>query len=641
MMHYYLATLLLASAVVAASGEATELGVDNFCTDCDCDFKSGKILCSDLADVSVKQMPESLQWIEIKNASRVTLESGAVQAKKEKFQIHVQDAKYLIFKKRSVSLLYPYSRVEVSAFGIGEVKFDSLCVRGKGGRVNVNINSVQVMEISEKSFDILNSLTVSEVEILNLSPYSLKPNTPRSATDLNVRFENVSLIPMIPTHTFSSSQSIVISGCKIKEIGENAFSGIQFDEIRFSGCNIDRIHSKAFIPFSLVSALSFRHCQITSISESAIQSAITELEISNCKISSLSHNSLDCQVAKVRIDNNVFKTLVAKTFKISSWNDFSLSQNEIQFMDSEALFGIVKPGSGDVNITFNMSRNVIDYANRNALALQLPNNTQLLVEGNLFSRQCDCDIVQWLDFLVGDSPLILNSEVLRNSSFCSTPDYLQDCFVGQTHILIENYLNKICRTVDGIDPEQDCRISPFWSMIEDQIQIDTNKGILLTILLAAIFLSLIVSICTLLRWIVYMIQIRTRVKTTEEWNFTKIEEKQVFATSPDTDHYEKLPLTEEEDIPDKEDDFVSATESLPETRDDETKNSEKKSGPIAARKSATFYDEMIDLLKEKLDDPDNYATVADTKAQGQDAVNLELYENPFDKKENVNITKET
>lgn len=26
----------------------------------------------------------------------------------------------------------------------------------------------------------------------------------------------------------------------------------------------------------------------------------------------------------------------------------------------------------------------------------------------------------------------------------------------------------------------------------------------------------------------------------------------------------------------------------------------------------TFYDEMIDLLKEKLDDPDNYATVADT-----------------------------
>ena len=50
----------------------------------------------------------------------------------------------------------------------------------------------------------------------------------------------------------------------------------------------------------------------------------------------------------------------------------------------------------------------------------------------------------------------------------------------------------------------------------------------------------------------------------------------------------------------------------------------------------TFYDEMIDLLKEKLEDPDNYATVADNSsasaAAGAAAApsrQQELYQDPF------------
>lgn len=41
----------------------------------------------------------------------------------------------------------------------------------------------------------------------------------------------------------------------------------------------------------------------------------------------------------------------------------------------------------------------------------------------------------------------------------------------------------------------------------------------------------------------------------------------------------------------------------------------KENKPVETKPKAqiSFYDEMIDLLKEKLDDPDNYGTVADTR----------------------------
>ena len=43
----------------------------------------------------------------------------------------------------------------------------------------------------------------------------------------------------------------------------------------------------------------------------------------------------------------------------------------------------------------------------------------------------------------------------------------------------------------------------------------------------------------------------------------------------------------------------------------------------------TFHDEMIDLLKEKLDNPDDYTMVADTQGTATSATNQErLYQDP-------------
>jgi hypothetical protein len=86
-------------------------------------------------------------------------------------------------------------------------------------------------------------------------------------------------------------------------------------------------------------------------------------------------------------------------------------------------------------------------------------------------------------------------------------------------------------------------LEELFRALEEQVEIDTTKGILKVILAAAIFMALVVSICTLIRWIIFTLNERSRTLNEEEWNFTKIEER--MGSTPRTgsplDHYERLP----------------------------------------------------------------------------------------------------
>jgi hypothetical protein len=67
--------------------------------------------------------------------------------------------------------------------------------------------------------------------------------------------------------------------------------------------------------------------------------------------------------------------------------------------------------------------------------------------------------------------------------------------------------------------------STAWNNFQEKIEVTTNKGILLILLLFVLASSLIVGILTLLRWIVYTFQMRGKYSSNdEEWNFTKVEE---------------------------------------------------------------------------------------------------------------------
>ena len=639
--------ILTSSGICLSRGEykrAEEVGVTNICSFCRCDFTQGEVLCANVTqDFIIQSIPKSLHSLKLNNVTNIIFRSGALQATKGKFPLNVHSANSLTFESKAISIQHQHANVTVRAKSVNRVQFQTNSVQGKGGEVNLQISDSQEVEISSKAFDILSNVQINNTRRLSLQTSAFKPNAPSLSINLAVTLSNITFVPSLPSNCFGTAKSIHVIDSHVEDLEANAFSGLKFENVRLENDVIDRIHSKAFPQFTLINSLAFVNCSITALNELAIQSAMSEFKLTECVISSMSRRGLDSQVAKVGIKNNEFKTLVNSSFAVSSWNDFTFSGNKIQFMDSNALGAIGEPGLVDVsNVSFAMKSNHLFYANRLALKVSFPEEVKISAEGNRFERQCNCDLDNWLRQLVGDdSSSFYNS--LFNSSLCKVPRHLEECFDDNPSFKasMASYTAKICAAFDSGDVPMvlNCGSSAVWSFLEENIAIHTNRGILLIILSAAIFLSLIVSICTLLRWIVYTLQWRAKIKNEDEWNFTKIEAK--GADSPmESGHYEKLPLTTTDESlqsevienslespqtqdqvhSDRQSFIQSENQSMQKDSNEKTESTSNKQG-----ETATFYDEMIDLLKEKLDDPNNYASVADMRP------NQELYEDPFEK----------
>ena len=211
---------------------------------------------------------------------------------------------------------------------------------------------------------------------------------------------------------------------------------------------------------------------------------------------------------------------------------------------------------------------------------------------------------------------------------------------------------------------QDCSYESPLNIILEQIEVNTNKGILLVVLMFVLTSSLIIGIITLLRWIVYTCQTRKyrRSKNDADWNFTKIEERQNILKENDhviqeeeaieleesspspTQHYESLALTANTEISTSNDTPADPNNIITDNKKNiiiETEESEPLLGVKLPEHASsgkpptqtTFYDEMICLLQEKLEDPDNYATVVDDKENEQQMTNnATLYMDPMNVK---------
>ena len=373
-------------------------------------------------------------------------------------------------------------------------------------------------------------------------------------------------------------------------------------------------------------------------------------------------------------------------------------------MESDCLAGVSGPSGGDAVFTF--SGNNVTYANRDALRLNLSSTAGVLLNltGNLFERECSCEGDRWLRMLCGDFRRLEDepdvSGLLRNGSLCRLRESARRCFDGASHATFTEYHEIMCvvRQQEDFAGDDDdraglsgcgepTRLEELWQVVREQADVGTNKGILKVILAFTLAASLLVSICTLLRWLVYALMERGRPKVDDEWNFTKIEQRRMLVQQNDDcrtptpaggDHYESLPLTKEEDLDGEEeeeeggasvqtsrsdvigekmvaevhssgadDDAGSKSEaascattspgriSAASAKVQEVKKEKEEEEGIGKPPKMTFYDEMIDLLKEKLEDPDNYATVADNSSggPGSGAVSRgqqSLYQDPFE-----------
>ena len=590
-----------------------------------------------------EQITEGIRRMEMRNIKgRIRFKTGSVLVPSgTRIDIIMERVGQMVLEAKAAQITTPSSAIHLNVSNVEKISFQNGAISAENGQFVLNVREAKEVKISGRSFGVLQRASFSNVDLLHLAPSAFKPNSMQWKADLEIEMSQCK-INSLATNCFSSARSIVLRDSKIREIDSGAFSGFQIEKVAFEGCTIDKVQSQAFPEQVVIGKLSFANSTLTSLAEDAIMSGITNLEINFTDIKAMSTGALNTPVAKVHFFGNVFHTLSARALKFQTWNRVTIERNQFKFFEQSALAGISKPAQ-EANNIFTFKDNEILYTNHEALKLEVPAAGVVLdVSRNVFGQECSCEFMDWIDIVVGKQSLDVADlrSAIKNTSFCRVHEYYQQCFRESNKVLVTDYLDKVCFNFAGEEAECLAEKLDIWRIFKDQIEIETNKGILLVILLFAVAFALLLCIYTLLRWIVYTLQVRVRVKNEDEWNFTKIEERreaQQQSPCPTVDHYERLPLTKEEGSmgtqqsnlkeEEKEDHSQRGTASGATA----TSTTKRNSKYLHDQPKLTFYDEMIDLLSSKLEDPDNYATVADSTSGANrkaSEVKDELYIDP-------------
>ncbi len=630
----------LLQIVIEVRAESTEVTYLKACEVCVCgpgpNSKPKELVkCHDSPNqLKIVSLPDFVRGIEIINARHgVEFMRGAIRVR-DNFKVVVDNSSLVDFHAKSTTILTKQGQVTFALRQIKHLRLRSRAVSSSSGSFELQVEQSGLIDIEGQAFDVINKVKVDKVQKLNLAAAALKPNA-QSLKDqpfTQIWLEEIASIPILSMEVFSSAHSIVFVSCQIDEIDSSAFSGNSVFNITFHSCSIDRIHTSAFPDKALLQNLAFVKSRLRSISEKSVASAISSLTISACNVSSISSEAFDTMVAKVNITDCTFKTLVSKSFVFRSWDEVILSSNNLQFIDDDALFGITEPNSPSL---FTFASNQIQSANRNGLRLN-PLTKMNKTTDNSFAKACECDLDKWIMVVSGETNFKNPSSwsiALLNTSYCEVPQFASTCFSSK-QVYLRDYAEQMCSIMAS---NQDCSYVNPWEIIQDQIQINTNKGILLIVLIFALASTLVIGILTLCRWIVYTIQARKFYNNDDNWNFTKIEEQQKLKENIIEEEVIEEAIELEESSPSSSNEHYEALGNA-------TSSIEKENEPLLEVKlpehasegkpptQTTFYDEMICLLQEKLEDPENYSTVVDDKDLSGN--NATLYMDPLNLNKN-------
>jgi hypothetical protein len=255
--------------------------------------------------LKIISLPDFVRGVEIVNIEfGVIFMRGAIRVRNN-FKVLVEKVKNVDFQEKSTTIIDSKGTVSFHIKQVSHMKIRSRAVSSTSGTFGLHVENSEKVDVEGQAFDVINTVNLTNVKILNLAPAAFKPNVQLFMVQqpvTKILLQHIDSIPALSMEVFSSAHSIIFKDCHIDEIESSAFSGVFVNNITFVSSSIDRIHTSAFPDRALLQNLAFINCSLTSVSEKAVASAITSLTMSRTNFSSISVQAFDvASVAKVWI----------------------------------------------------------------------------------------------------------------------------------------------------------------------------------------------------------------------------------------------------------------------------------------------------------------------------------------------------
>lgn len=302
-------------------------------------------------------------------------------------------------------------------------------------------------------------------------------------TATTITFRNVT-VNKVPNATFPlSAAKIRFVDCTIDSISSGAFNAIILASVSFEGTKLKRLESGAFSDRTLINKVEFSDCVIENIAPNALRAA-NNLTIENSIIDEITGGAFRVNTAAMKLSKNTFRKIRRQAFEIHEWNSIIIEDNRFEKLEPES-FSSPFSNLTRIRNVFHFIDNVLSETKVDTLSF-IPNEPGLdvRVDGNKFEEPCHCHLERWVS---QRSPS--KGDVLYETSFCLVSDLLSRCYnLEKGYMRMKNYTRDICGSNNQVVCEESIR--SYRPDIFTELDLENTEKTVLSV----IFLGVICSV---------------------------------------------------------------------------------------------------------------------------------------------------
>lgn len=582
---------------------------------------------------SAENVPDRLEELKIIGGKHVYLSKELFSKTKILKLIHIENNSKVVISSGIFNHQNRYGVINVKIINNNFVQFESDSLKTSNNLfIKLNIINADRVIIRPDTFYELDSVNIYNVTSLELQENSFKLSAPKTSTPTaTVLFDNVTL-KELPKGAFPSALDILtLRNCKIGYVSADSIRLIELRTFTIDNCSMDVWGNGAFSSRTLVLQLHISNSRLKTVQTDAFSlGGGGLLTIRNSTIKNIYSGAFNMTVATVVFINNTFENIRNMGFtltKDTSWRHMELENNTFKMLDANAFNAPYIPNDGDMKKdVFIFRRNYINNAAVNTFNLSVPNDINITVSDNYFGDVCHCNLSVTIKKLFSDTSEDIK-QTLFETSKCKITKTISRCFnLPQGFMLMRNFTDSVCDLLspecadivyDDEDSQETGRTDmlPFIPPFNGEMM--KERKVLQVIIVIALFFVFVILLTTLIMWLhrnEYFTKGRILLFLSTESLFNLICRLCVRSSGISRSnsahsisrisvheyaelHGQKIQEIEEEILPSED----KGTQTLPEE----------------------LTQELLQSLREKLDDPENYSEARDMIEHLYDLIKVE------------------
>ncbi|XP_069686604.1 uncharacterized protein [Periplaneta americana] len=586
-------------------------------------------------ELGAGSLPAATLELNVSGAGELRLLAGAFSQVAALQRVRVDGVGRVVVRRHAfLNLSAPHTLLEV--LDCGRAVLERHAFRAVRGPLTASVARCAHVVVQGAAFSWILAITLRDVPRLELSPQAFAFEAPtsvgRHGPAATVLLQNV-VLAELPRDTFPSSAAEVrLVDAEVRTVQSGAFCANTLFAVIFQNTSLHRVETGAFSDRTLIKYLELSGVRIRVMAARALQAAVDNLTVQHSRVSEVSEGAVNITVAKASFLFNAFEKIEARGLVLKSWNMVRMDNNTFGFLAADAIRLPFEALPGVSSHEFSFAGNELDRLSPGALrfaveALEGGAGIKARLVDNRFSQLCHCNLLAWVrDVTAGRRGV----EEVFNSSACTVDAVLARCFnVPEGYLNMRDYTEQVCGTADVIVCEETKGESAVSVVRDADDDVDRDRKVLGLIFLVVVCAMVVILVITGVLWLRrngYCVRARLLLLPTTTSCLTMFSTLfQGAGGLVPARSISRLSMHEYTELQQQQ--LQKQRQGLLVAAEDNASDGEVEEVPCEDKWTQTLPEELtqelLQSLREKLDDPENYSEARDMIEHLYDLIKVE------------------